>query len=75
MSGRRLTREARKLAIVTVLTGATEPMTFRELTRAMGMKASPHVRDLLDELVDEERVCLTSDVAANGAPRFLFQLR
>jgi len=75
MSGRRLTRGARKLAIVQVLWKASEPMTFREITRAMGMKASPHVRVLLDELVGAGLVCQTADVAANGAPRFLFQLR
>lgn len=74
MVSRRMTRDERRLEIVRVLQEAKEPLTYIELGRAMGMKATPYLRELVDDLLKDELLIRTIDNAVNGAPRFLFSV-
>ena len=65
-------RDERKRQIFDVIMEAEKPLSRREICEAIGLKKSPHITDIIEELVTERHVIKLQDMMPNGSIIYVY---
>jgi len=68
------TKEDRKQQVISVLWGSTEPLTITQLGRVVGLRRTPYLMSIIDELEFEGWICVVGVVQVGSLPARVYDL-
>jgi len=67
-----MTRDERKQQIQAIICGATTPITLSQIARLAGIKKSPYLGAIVNEIERTGAICREEGYLTNGLPVWLF---